>query len=113
MFKQLPLAAIVNGDHFCVHGGISNDLEALEQINDIDRVVEPPKNGPFNDLLWSDPLQANLAPRLEKLYNVDRMTSIKFGLPLLKKLLQASSMKCLVRAHEEEADGYKFHLWEG
>ena len=38
MFMQLPLAAIVNGDHFCVHGGISNDLESLEQINEINRV---------------------------------------------------------------------------
>ena len=30
---QLPVAAIVNGQYFCVHGGISEQLTSLEAVN--------------------------------------------------------------------------------
>ena len=30
---QLPLSAVVNGQYFCVHGGISQSLTSLEAVN--------------------------------------------------------------------------------
>lgn len=41
-FESLPIAADVNGDYLCMHGGISPELNTIEDINKIDRFVEPP-----------------------------------------------------------------------
>jgi diadenosine tetraphosphatase ApaH/serine/threonine PP2A family protein phosphatase len=40
---------------FCLHGGISPSIDALDQIRQLDRVQEVPHEGPMCDLLWSDP----------------------------------------------------------
>ena len=34
-------------------------------------------------------------------------------MPALRRLLEAEGLKTLIRAHEEEGDGYKFHMWNG
>ena len=54
-FEALPLAASVCSDYLCVHGGISPDLQMLDDINKIDRFVEPEPSGFLCDILWSDP----------------------------------------------------------
>ena len=37
IFDYLPLAAIVDNEMFCVHGGLSPDLTELDEIRAIDR----------------------------------------------------------------------------
>ena len=51
-FESLPIAADVNGDYLCMHGGISPELATVEDINRIDRFIEPPLQGFLCDLLW-------------------------------------------------------------
>ncbi len=41
-FECMPIAADVNGDYLCMHGGISPDLNSVDDINKIDRFIEPP-----------------------------------------------------------------------
>ena len=36
-FDMLPISAIVNGQYLCMHGGISEYLKSIEDINKIDR----------------------------------------------------------------------------
>jgi len=36
-FNLLPVACLLNGKFFCVHGGISPDLTTLDEIKKIDR----------------------------------------------------------------------------
>lgn len=56
VFDALPLAAVVNKKYLAVHGGISPELKKLDNFEKIDRFKEPPTEGLFCDLLWSDPL---------------------------------------------------------
>ena len=41
-FEAMPVAAIVNKDYLCVHGGISPDMVTVEEINrKVERFKEP------------------------------------------------------------------------
>lgn len=54
-FNCLPVAAIVDEKIFCCHGGLSPDLQSMEQIRRIMRPTDVPDQGLLCDLLWSDP----------------------------------------------------------
>jgi len=54
-FDYLCLAAVIGDQFLCVHGGLSPTLDTLEQIRELQRVQEPPHEGPMCDLMWSDP----------------------------------------------------------
>merc|ERR1712096_70671 len=62
-FDALPLCAIVNGKFLAVHGGLSPDLQTLKQLDEIDRVQEPPRQGLICDILWADPIEDTDANR--------------------------------------------------
>ncbi|XP_003366367.1 phosphoprotein phosphatase 1 [Trichinella spiralis] len=55
LFNFLPVAGLISGKIFCMHGGLSKDLETFDQIRSIERPVEIPLQGLLADLLWSDP----------------------------------------------------------
>ena len=55
LFDYLPLAALVESQVFCVHGGLSPSIDTIDQIRGLTRFAEIPEDGPVCDLLWSDP----------------------------------------------------------
>ena len=55
VFDFLTLAAIIDNQALCVHGGLSPDLRTIDRIRTLDRCCEIPHEGPFCDLMWSDP----------------------------------------------------------
>ncbi|KAJ7875709.1 Metallo-dependent phosphatase-like protein, partial [Mycena olivaceomarginata] len=55
-FRALPVAALVDGLFFCVHGGLSPELGLLPDILALNRFTEPGSRGLMCDLLWSDPI---------------------------------------------------------
>ncbi|KAI1719648.1 calcineurin-like phosphoesterase domain-containing protein [Ditylenchus destructor] len=54
-FNCLPIAALIDEKIFCCHGGLSPDLQNMEQIRRIMRPTDVPDTGLLCDLLWSDP----------------------------------------------------------
>lgn len=54
-FNCLPIAAIIEEKIFCMHGGLSPDLNSMEQIC---RIMRPTDVGP----LISSPFQINICP---------------------------------------------------
>lgn len=55
LFDLFQLAAIIDNKIFCVHGGLSPKIKKIEEINQIDRKLEIPREGIMTDLIWSDP----------------------------------------------------------
>ena len=55
VFDYLGIGAVVEGKVFCIHGGLSPEIKTIDQVRLIDRRMEIPHEGPFCDLMWSDP----------------------------------------------------------
>ena len=55
VFNCLPVSAIVDEKILCMHGGLSPEMERLQQIADLHRPCDVPDVGLMCDLLWSDP----------------------------------------------------------
>ncbi len=47
-FNCLPIAAIIDEKIFCMHGGLSPDLKAMEQIRRVVRPTDVPDTGLHN-----------------------------------------------------------------
>ena len=56
VFDNLPLAAVIDSEIFCCHGGIGPHLNTIQQILDIERPLRGTNFKSFvSDLLWADP----------------------------------------------------------
>ncbi|TEB18267.1 Serine/threonine-specific protein phosphatase [Perkinsus sp. BL_2016] len=107
-FQSLPLAALVHDKYICMHGGISPDLHIISQIFMIDRFHEPPLEGLFCDILWSDPDPNPSVSRAQKFRpNEARGSSFYYSNEAVMEFLENNGLYCLIRAHEVQLDGYK------
>eukprot|EP00347_Sterkiella_histriomuscorum_P021925 403332293 len=116
-FENLPLACLVNGKYFCIHGGISPKLKSIQNLNSVNRKQEIPESGSLCDLLWADPVQSDNGTHEEKeidfVKNQRRGCSVLFGKKAVNTFLQTNQLVCVIRAHEVQQTGYKFHKWNG
>lgn len=102
-FNCLPIAAIVAGKIFCVHGGLSPSLTHMDDIRQIARPTDVPDYGLLNDLLWSDP--ADIETDWEA---NERGVSYCFGKKVIMEFLQRHDFDLVCRAHMVVEDGYEF-----
>ncbi|KAF2863409.1 calcineurin-like phosphoesterase [Piedraia hortae CBS 480.64] len=103
-FNTLPIAAIVAGKIFCVHGGLSPSLTHMDDIRNIARPTDVPDYGLLNDLLWSDPSEANEADWEAN----ERGVSYCFNKKVIIEFLQKFDFDLVCRAHMVVEDGYEF-----
>lgn len=99
----LPLCAIINNKIFCVHGGISPQLNRVSDILAINRFVKIPDDGLLCDLLWADP-----SPNVDMWGANSRGVSCTYSPAAVMAFLKANKLQLICRAHQLVAEGYKF-----
>ena len=102
-FNCLPVAAIVDEKIFCCHGGLSPDLQSMEQIRRIMRPTDVPDQGLLCDLLWSDP-DKDVMGWGEN----DRGVSYTFGPDVVAKFLHKHDLDLICRAHQVSCCPYSY-----
>ncbi|KAF8504454.1 Metallo-dependent phosphatase [Russula emetica] len=118
-FSALPIVGLLDGKFFCVHGGISPELNVIADIDRINRFMEPASAGLLCDLLWSDPVpnfghesdpspHSSLIPRGQLWgHNTTRGCSFYFTYEAVVKFLQRNDLLGVIRGHEAQDAGYQ------
>jgi serine/threonine-protein phosphatase 2A catalytic subunit len=86
----------------CVHGGLSPQLDTIDQIRSLDRIKEVPLEGPMCDLMWSDPEERtgwSASPR---------GAGYTFGSDISEQFNQTNDTSIITRAHQLVMDGYSW-----
>ena len=113
-FDVLPLACTINKKFLALHGGISPELITLDDLTRVNRFNEPPRQGLFCDVLWSDPIANDTGSSPEKYKsNEVRGCSYFFSSTAANTFLKRNKLLTIIRAHEAQLEGYKMHTWNG
>ena len=100
-FKYLPIAAVINGQIFCVHAGISSELGNVKDLAKMQRKAEIPFSGVVTDLLWSDP-----DPTLKSGFEEnERGAGYRFAGDAFAEFLRKNGLKMMIRSHELIEEG--------
>lgn len=99
----MSIAAVIGGEVFCVHGGLSPDVETIDAIELIDRFQEIPSTGPFCDLTWSDPTDETASWGISI-----RGAGYLFGKDATTKFNYVNQIGLICRAHQLVMDGYQY-----
>lgn len=105
-FTFLPLAAVLNGEYVCVHGGIPSSVSSIRDIESVCRSVRVSnKNKIIEGIMWSD-------PRDEVGYTSpsDRGAGEFFGGLKLASFLNKSGLEFLIRGHENVDGGIRVDI---
>jgi len=101
VFDLLTLAAIIDNNVLCVHAGLSPDIRTLDQIRIISRQQEIPHEGPFCDLMWSDPEE------IETWQISPRGAGWLFGSKVTTEFNSINNLRIVARSHQLVQEGYK------
>ena len=103
VFSRLPIAALTWNKVFCVHGGIPQELENIEEINQLPQNQEEIINPITTQLLWNDPKE-----RVKNFKKSLRGPGIKnFGEQAFSEFIERNQIKSIIRSHERFKNGYK------
>eukprot|EP00834_Sanchytrium_tribonematis_P000612 NODE_11_length_54881_cov_1.430718.p25 type:complete len:266 gc:universal NODE_11_length_54881_cov_1.430718:5628-4831(-) len=104
-FDCLPLGAEIDGGSkrmFVVHGGLSPEMQRLDQLRMIDRFMEIPADGLMSDIMWSDPSNG-----VEGFQLSPRGTGYVYGKQVIDKFTEINNLDHVARAHQLCMEGYQ------
>ena len=104
-FAWLPLAALINDDVLCVHGGLSPLLNNVDQLRSVRYPIFNYDDPMIGDLLWSDPYL-----HVNHFIASTRGVGQFFGSGAAKNFLTNNNLKYLIRAHQCVIDGVEESL---
>jgi serine/threonine-protein phosphatase 2A catalytic subunit len=102
LFDYLPITALIENQIFCLHGGLSPDIDNLDKVRCLQRFQEVPHRGPMCDLLWSDPddrLGFGDSPR---------GAGYTFGQDISEQFNRNNGLTLIARAHQLVMEGYNW-----
>eukprot|EP00915_Cephaloidophora_sp_WS-2016_P000593 GHVH01000728.1.p1 GENE.GHVH01000728.1~~GHVH01000728.1.p1 ORF type:complete len:282 (+),score=34.48 GHVH01000728.1:146-991(+) len=102
LFDCLPLAALIENKIFCPHAGLSPSIETLDGVREIERLHEPPHEGPMADIMWSDPYE-NLGWGISP-----RGAGYSFGNDVTTGFNLKNGLKVIARAHQMMMEGFQW-----
>ena len=103
VFSYLPLAAIINNDIFCVHGGLSPQLTSLDQFNKLQMPMKTYDPEFVADIVWSDPSSDS-----DAYVRSNRGTGVTFGKTAIADFLEDFNFTTIIRAHQCVEKGIQF-----
>lgn len=102
-FDALPISAVVGKKIFCVHGGLSQSLNFVKQIQEIQRPTAIPEDGILADLLWSDP-----SKRFDYWGPNERGSTITYGPKAVREFLDRNGLSMIIRGHQMAQNGVDY-----
>jgi len=115
VFEFLPIAALVEGAILCIHGGIGDSINTLDDLRGIPKPIQvvgeinertTKKDRMVLDALWSDPtdndqvLGVHVSPRGKN--------TCRFGPDRVQEFNSRNGLKLIIRAHECVQHGYEY-----
>ncbi|CEF64557.1 Serine/threonine-protein phosphatase 6 catalytic subunit [Strongyloides ratti] len=106
VFNLLPIGALIEDDIFCIHGGLSPEVQYIDQLLTINRNEDVPMNGPLCDLLWSDPEED-----LHNDYSFSpRGAGWLFGEKVVDRFCFNNDVTLICRSHQLVNEGFKLYF---
>ncbi|EAX90897.1 Ser/Thr protein phosphatase, putative [Trichomonas vaginalis G3] len=99
-FGYIPVAAIIDNKYLCIHGGIGQETESIEQIERLPRPIINFTNDLLNELVWSDP-----APGIPLFMPSARGVGYLFGQKAAQSFLQKNNIELIIRGHQVTFEG--------
>ncbi|OHT08163.1 Ser/Thr protein phosphatase [Tritrichomonas foetus] len=95
VFQWMPIAAVVSGKIFCVHGGLSPSMNNPNQLSNLKRPISHYEDDIIGDVLWSDPTATD-----KDYIRSTRGSGVAFGPSSVVKFLTEAKLEHIVRGHQ-------------
>ncbi|KAK0727987.1 serine/threonine-protein phosphatase 5 [Lasiosphaeria miniovina] len=103
-FSALPLATLIGGKYFVLHGGLfSDDNVTLDDVRKLNRHKQrqPGSAGLMMEMLWTDPqTEPGRGPS-------KRGVGMQFGPDVTARFCERNGLEAIIRSHEVRMEGYE------
>jgi len=109
LYDSIPVCALVNEKILCVHGGIPEDIDILNNLKNLNIITYSKEKSMMIlknvfQMMWNDP-----KPLIKGFQDSIRGIDIKyFGKDVFDEFMNKNNLDFLIRSHEVFQEGYRF-----